>query len=151
MKNTRQQSQNLANACHVSTKIHLLTGGTMSEDILENLDAMERVKTSEESTGEYVYVDSEGRRLEYESELMTNLAKCEHLRWMAAVEVLGYIEDNADMTSCDDIRMTHNCLVSWEKLRDIHERTGKEYRQYDYNVVETSIRLYLDHGKINEQ
>lgn len=123
----------------------------MSEDILENLDAMERVKTPEESTGEYVYVDSEGRRLEYESELMTNLAKCEHLRWMAAVEILGYTWDNAGGTSCDDIRMTHNCLVSWEKLGDIYKKTGKEYRQYDYNVVETSIRLYLDHGKINEQ
>lgn len=149
VKNTRKQSQNLANACHVSTKIHLLTGGTMSADVLEKLDAMERVEKSEELMGEYVYVDSEGRRLGYESELMTNLAKCEHLRWMAAVEILGYTEDNTDGTSCDDIRMTHNCLVSWEKLGDIYKKTGKEYRQYDYNVVETSIRLYLDNERNN--
>ena len=80
---------------------------------------------------------------------MTTIAQCEHLRWNAAIEMLGYTQNLNDRSSCNLITMEHNCLTNWDDLDSIwRELKGKkqycEYKLYDYSVVETSIKLYLE-------
>lgn len=92
----------------------------------------------------------------FASTLISNLAITEHLRWNASHEMLGY----RYFEGCekDTIKMTHNCLVPWNKLPRIVIASGgtiKEnaekselVRLYDYLVVETSLCQILD--KLNK-
>ena len=90
--------------------------------------------------------------LEYEI-LVTNMAKLEHLRWNAAHEMLGYT-GNPNLKGCDETTKEHNCLVSWEQLIEKWKMSGydiwSEYRQYDYTVVDTTIKLYETTEKQNK-
>lgn len=87
----------------------------------------------------------------FASILISNLAITEHLRWNASHEMLGYCY----FEGCkkDTIRMTHNCLVPWDKLPHIviasggtieeNAKQSELVRLYDYLVVETSLRQML--------
>lgn len=152
-KKERTDSQNLANSYHCATKIKLLKEG-ISEDeqsaFFERLSLMTRCpKNVIDYKGEYWYEDSYGHKLEDETILMTNLAKCEHLRWNASIEMLGYETNKDDSFSCNELTMKHNCLTSWDGLHQIwldlkDKKQYSEYKQYDFNVVETSIKLYIE-------
>ncbi len=141
----RKFSQNLSNAYHRHTKTLLI-----GRDRIEQLKDYERSpKNVGDYKGGYTYkrVSSEDENSEVTA-LMTTLAQCEHLRWNAAMEILGYTQNTKDRSGCNLITMEHNCLTTWEDLLNIwKEFKGKkqysEYRQYDYGVVETSIKLYL--------
>ncbi len=88
---------------------------------------------------------------EFASILISNIAITEHLRWNASHEMLGYCY--FDGCKKDTIKMTHNCLVPWDRLPLIMIASGgtiKEnaehselVRLYDYLVVETSFRQIL--------
>lgn len=87
----------------------------------------------------------------FASTLISNLAITEHLRWNASHEMLGYCY--FDGCKKDTIKMTHNCLVPWDKLPliviasggTIEENAEKSelVRLYDYLVVETSLSQIL--------
>ncbi len=62
--------------------------------------------------------------------LMRNLAITEHLRWNAAHEMMGYVRGDKNSTSCDDLKKKHNCLVPWEELDEVSNRSGYSY--YDF-------------------
>lgn len=71
--------------------------------------------------------------------LFENLAKCEHLRWVAANEVLGYRPyENADGNKKHYLSKKHACMVSNEELlaNDILRETIK----YDYNTILVSLK-----------
>lgn len=75
---------------------------------------------------------------------MLNLAKLEHLRWMASHAILGYTCAPAGQTGCDERTRTHNCLRPWNLIDRIPETQmwgGGSYRLYDYVVVETTVLL----------
>ncbi len=141
----RKYSQNLSNAYHKNTKIILLG----EERITELHNYIRTPQDVKEFKGHYDYKHKETGETNNEvTALMINLAKCEHLRWNAAIEMLGYTQNKDDRSACNLTTMQHNCLTSWEDLLEIwKEFKGKkqycEYWQYDYNVVETSIDLYL--------
>lgn len=81
---------------------------------------------------------------------MLQLARTEHLRWIAAHEMLGYVEGEEK----DVLGQTHCCLVPWSKLNSVSEKEGcykkgkdgkiqnyPDYELYDYIVVETTFVL----------
>ena len=80
--------------------------------------------------------------------LLTNIAKLEHLRWVSSHEVMGY--ESSDEMADEENEVTKKLarLASWEQLVEQWEQSGRkpelEYRQYDYLVVNTSIRLYYN-------
>ena len=82
-----------------------------------------------------------------ENVLMLNLAMCEHLRWNAAHEMLGYV-DNKDEHRCNELRKKHNCLKPWQDLDDESNNAGYivDFKLFDFGVVETSFKLkYVQH------
>lgn len=143
-KKYRIKTQNLSNAYHSHTIIKLLGNNRIKE-----LSEYERIpKNVKDFTGKYSYIHKDGKHPinEEVTTLMTNVAQCEHLRWNAAIEMLGYTQNKEDRSSCNMTTMQHNCLTSWDDLTNIwKELNGKkqycEYKQYDFNVVETTISL----------
>lgn len=151
-KTERSVSQNLSNSYHGATKINLLTAGIPEEShevFLKRLSSMKRVPEDiKDFEGTYWYEENKVRQ-DDETLLMTNIAKCEHLRWNAAIEMLGYEKNEDDCFSCCEFVMKHNCLTTWDGLHQIwlksllENKTDKEYKRYDYDTVEKSIQLYL--------
>lgn len=151
-KTERSVSQNLSNSYHGATKIKLLTAGIPEESheaFLKRLSSMKRVPEDiKDFEGTYWYEENKVRQ-DDETLLMTNIAKCEHLRWNAAIEMLGYEKNEDDCFSCCEFVMKHNCLTTWDGLHQIwlksllENKTDKEYKRYDYDTVEKSIQLYL--------
>lgn len=93
---------------------------------------------------------------DFATTLISNLAITEHLRWNASHEMLGY--RYFDGCNKNTIKMTHNCLVPWDKLPHIVIASGGSIKEnaerselvrlYDYLVVETSLSQILD--KLNK-
>lgn len=150
----RKESQDLSNAYHIHTKAKLMglcdivrlqefkAKGCKLNSNMINLEKKDAVLCY--SQGKLTDVEIPKEDLEYEI-LVTNMAKLEHLRWIAAHEMLGYV-GNSQLGCCNEITKEHNCLVSWEQLVEKWKNSGydewSEYRQYDYVVVDTTIKLY---------
>ena len=139
----RQESQDMANAFHIGTKIFLLRE-SMGESVdwnsffshYFNPDGTTHV---EGSRSEIVYP----RLSEVENRMILHLAMLEHLRWNAAHELFGY-QFNEKGTECDERTMLHNCLCAWGKLDEKSEEITEwfcDYKKYDFCVVDTSIAL----------
>ena len=70
--------------------------------------------------------------------VLENVAIVEHERWIAAHKLMGYTEG----TEKDIVHKHHPNICSWCKLNE-------ETQSFDYNVVDTTIRLA--HGKVNKE
>lgn len=119
----RSINQNIANCFHKDTKMKLL--GVISqaghEGIADIIDSREAGKT--------IYAKADA----ITQQRLTNLAKCEHLRWESSHKLLGYsYGPKKDMISKE-----HDCLIDWDQLDDLA-------RSYDYDVVDTSFRLTIE-------
>jgi len=162
----RKESQDYSNAWHALTKRSImrkalshLYGGASEGDILKTLsermfatnDGIPAREWHEEDIA-YPVLDMQFGDPERKgvSRLITNMAIMEHVRWVAAHEMLGYSyrEDIRDFSvkpdaekERDDIRKHHPCMVEWDRLPLLPE---KYERLYDYLVVETTLRLMLD-------
>jgi hypothetical protein len=81
------------------------------------------------------------------NERMDNLAKGEHLHWNAVLFANGWNKWNlndihpASTVHKDNKRKLHACLVGWEELPSIEDRFGKNYRQYDYDIIRNIFKL----------
>jgi transposase-like protein len=78
----------------------------------------------------------------FENLLMLNLAMCEHLRWNAAHEILGYV-NNTTEHECNDLKRRHNCLKPWQQLDNESKAVSyiNNYKLFDFGVVETTFKL----------
>ena len=103
----RKENQDIANYRHIDTKLRLLGLDRNSKEA--DFDKLSNIQKK-------------------------NLAICEHLRWTASLEILGYIygEEN------NNIRKTHNCLKPWQDLTE-------DYQKFDYSVIERTIDIVLNH------
>lgn len=107
----RQIEENISNSKHQQTKLAL------AKNIL-NVSLQRRPTTIQ-------YSDA----TEAEKEVLINLARCEHERWIASHLLKGYVYGPEK----DHRLNTHPDIVSWDKL--------DEYTQsYDCSVVDTTIR-----------
>lgn len=65
-----------------------------------------------------------------EERLLLNMARVEHERWIASHKLMGYTYDQ----DTDCVPKHHKCLCLWNELDEV-------IRSYDYNVVDTTIKM----------
>lgn len=108
----RKENQDIANYRHIDTKLKLV--GLNWNCTKEDFDKLTDIQKK-------------------------NLAICEHLRWVASHEILGYVYDEEH----SNIRKTHNCLKPWQKLKEV-------YQKFDYSVIERTTDIVLNHHEKEE-
>lgn len=141
----RKEGQDLANALHRRTKMHMIKQvlqngnsplcGTELSDWLRSLQARKEV----DAGAAYPRVCPASGAPDYDiGPVMLRLAQCEHLRWMAALELMGYV-----MTpeKTNELTLEHACLVSWNELDRVALRLKWNFKASDFSVVETTIEL----------
>lgn len=71
--------------------------------------------------------------------LLQNIARCEHLRWVASNTMLGYTADTDKKDNGKDyIRKTHACMIPYEELLQYPKL--RETIKYDYNTIWVGIK-----------
>ena len=149
----RQESQDLANALHVGTKIFLLQKSMLAENAEYNWrDLMRRYFDSDsmpQCEGSYDKIKYP-LLTAFENSAILNLARLEHIRWIASHEMLGYTKANKELHSCDERTRQHNCLRPWQELDEEGRMVTKlegwacDYKLFDFGVVDNSILLSKD-------
>lgn len=132
----RKESQDRSNALHAQTKIMLLQKAVGEENAKDfALRALDK-RTGHQTGITYPLLSPA------ENKLMLNLAMCEHLRWNAAHEMLGYV-NNENEHECNERTRQHNCLKPWQDLDKETDAVDyiKDYKLFDFGVVETSFKL----------
>ena len=143
----RKEKQDLANAIHAGTKIYLL-----KKALGDDMDWNAFVKNYFDESGMPKCDGSYGAiRYPYlsvrENETVLNLARLEHIRWIASHEMLGYTKADPDLHGCDERTRQHNCLRPWEELDDESKAVKSiegwncDYKSFDFCVVDVSIWL----------
>jgi len=153
----RKETQDKANALHEATKMKILEEiipnwcNQLVPNIFEFINTGQHVIVRIKRKHQYKNNPKEVHYTDLESKeqlLMDNLAKLEHLRWNASHEVLGYTPMPAYVPNnergCDEAKVTHNCLIDWEDLDNESDKIDyiRDYKIYDYGVVETTIDIY---------
>lgn len=125
----RMEHEDMENAWHRNTKVRLMLKA-LDDDI-------DRFREFATTVGQYErHADNTyGIPVEWQK-IMDTLAQTEHLRWNASHEMLGYTYDKNVEKSKRDILMQHKCLTSWDAL-------DTATQGYDYQVVETSLKMWL--------
>ena len=159
-KSHRTLNQDIANSLHASTKF-LLIG-------LDDAKLM-RLFTSEDLTNQEQHIKSMLNQIsnfsddnefqftkDYEEVkgdetklLMYNMALCEHLRWNAAHEMMGYTYGEKK----NEIVKLHDCLIEYSNLPKFQKNPLYDKGDYDFLVLETSIKLKMEecYEKMNKQ
>lgn len=143
----RQESQDLANALHVHTKMAFFKAA-MPKPIdwtgfLVRYFKGDGTPWREGSKSHITYPELSER----ENLIILHLAMLEHLRWNAAHELLGYVRRDDGEAACDEKTLRHNCLKNWNELdaeSTLTEATDwpSDYKEYDFAVVDTTISLF---------
>lgn len=149
----RQESQDMANALHASTKMWLLER-SLGKDFDWSGFILRFFNYADMSTrtGSYDAI-TYPLLTPAENRIMLNLAILEHLRWNAAHRLLGYAS-NQSKHECDERTQQHNCILEWDSLDAESQAASSpgwvaDYKAYDFCVVDTSIAIYKDKlGKI---
>lgn len=128
----RKESQDISNAMHIATKQALLDHifGQAWRSLRWPLPGYHQLLQAVR--------DGKGDR---QADALMQLAKLEHVRWMAALEIAGYTRGPLTQHIVDDCRRIHNCLVDWQALDTEIRATGCDYKLYDLMVVYTTIEL----------
>lgn len=117
--------QCISNYMHIGTKLALI--GLKNDDIKE----FERLEEIFKTRAQYTLVYAE------DQERLTNMAKCEHLRWEASHIMMGFVYGEKK----DYQAMTHPCIVPWEELE------SDMVRSYDNGVFEVSVKIMHERVK----
>lgn len=131
----RMEHEDMKNAQHHLTKLRLIQKAIGTE--ANHKEFAEEI-CSEERHADNTY----GTRHEWQI-IMDTLAQTEHLRWNASHEMMGYTYNENVKKTERDRWMQHTCLTSWENLTT-------DTQGYDYKVVETSLKMYLEEQNKNK-
>lgn len=152
----RKESQDLANALHAQTKICLLKDslkGICDWNVFVkkyfdvNGDAPNRIGKFDKICYKGFVNDEKELNENIENKIILNLARLEHIRWVASHEMLGYIETDKNVHKYDERTMQHNCMRPWEELDKESkivshlEKWECDYKAYDFGVVDVSVWL----------
>lgn len=132
----RKEGQDRSNALHARTKM-LLLGKTVGTENMKDFALRVLDKRTEKG-----YTVSYPQLSGSENLLMLNLAMCEHLRWNAAHEILGYV-NNTTEHECNELKRQHNCLTPWQQLDKESNAVSyiDNFKLFDFGVVETTFKL----------
>ena len=144
----RKEAQDIANSKHMDTKLKLVgltrasakdlfrqkDGSNLTEEQLRQKNLLEYIQELAASEDENKYIKDEERIKEsVKDQAIRNIAICEHLRWIASHEMIGY--ELGDKT--DEMRKQHDCLMPWQ---DLPSKT----QDYDYNVMEQTVKIVIN-------
>lgn len=148
----RKENQDIANSQHMDTKLKLV--GLTRQSAKDLMEQKDESKLTEEQLRqkkliEYILLYVDGHKKEYIKDsvekkytrndgIITKIAICEHLRWNASHEMIGYV--SGEVT--DEMKKTHNCLKPWRLLPD-------DTQNYDYNVMEQTVKIAVKQKKEN--
>ena len=143
----RKENQDIANSHHMDTKLKLV--GLTRKSAKELMEQKDNSELTEEQLRqkellEYILLYVNGLKKDYIKDsveknynrndgVLTKIAICEHLRWNASHEMIGYVLGDV----ADEIKKIHNCLRPWRLLPD-------NIQNYDYNVMEQTIKIVLN-------
>lgn len=122
-------AQNISNVLHMRTKMILM--GFEEERLSERLKLFKGYVESR-NINSTVYQNCN----QEDAQLLRNMAILEHERWASSHKLMGYTDSNSN----DYIQKFHKCITSWDQLED-------KYKAYDYNVVDTTIKLKFEELK----
>lgn len=124
----RRKAQNISNSLHRRTKIKLMG--------IDGNDAIERLKHLYDCAESRAEGTTAYRCGGAEANLLLNIARVEHERWIASLKLLGY----TFATSNNNIQKHHKYLCPWDELDEVTQ-------SYDCNVVDTTIRMEWANNK----
>lgn len=132
----RKESQDRSNALHADTKIMILEKAIGVDHVKDFAQRALAQRTGKQKNITYPNLSPE------ENKLMLNLAMCEHLRWNAAHEMLGYVNEPIGH-ECNERMKRHNCLKPWQELDNESNNAGYpvDFKIFDFGVVETSLKM----------
>lgn len=141
----RQETQDMANALHAGTKLHLLVA-TLGKDYRWDKFLGNYFDKSGACcmTGCFDKITYDGLT-PTENEVIRRLAMLEHLRWNASHELLGYRRNDSGHR-CDERRRLHNCLRQWHELDKESMAASSpdytsDYKKFDFDVVNTTVNM----------
>lgn len=136
----RKESQDRSNALHAQTKLKLFQETIGEENVKDFALRVLQQRTGKQARITYPLLSPS------ENLLMLNLAMCEHLRWNAAHEMMGYVNNDSDEHKCDERTRKHNCLKPWQDLDWESDNAGYpvDFKLFDFGVVETTFKLEYD-------
>lgn len=165
---TQKESQDVANVWHIKTKLYLAgvfcdciekghgcNANELHNQLLECINTvmqklLERMKEARSRHEKFtkshdfileqitIYEKEHNIPLGKYKTLFENLAKCEHLRWVASNRLLGYrVFEDAESNEKHYLQKKHACMVSNEKL--VANEELRDTIKYDYNTILVSM------------
>lgn len=125
----RRIAQNISNAQHCRTKMALM--GLSCAESSDRLEAFyEITRHRDPETIRYAHAKDK-------LELLLNIARVEHERWIASHKLMGYTYNKPS----DHVKKYHESISSWDTL-------SEKTKSYDCSVVDTTIKLMYNELKI---
>ncbi len=118
----RRILQNISNSQHCCTKMILMN--------FEDTKLSDRLELYYKYVNSRIYGTTKYECGTDDEQILLNLARVEHERWVASHKLMGYIYSPEN----DCVRMHHKCICQWENLDETTQ-------SYDCNVVDTTIIL----------
>lgn len=125
----RRRDQNFSNVLHSATKMYILEKTGKSKVYWDG--KLER----KPQTPYYLNLSDGDKRI------LTNLARLEHERWIAASLLQGWQPTDNSTDEKDEIQKKHNDIRPWNELRSAGADRLK-VQGYDCDVVDTTIALW---------
>lgn len=143
----RKENQDIANSQHMDTKLKLVgltrksakqlftqkDESKLTADQIRQKKLLDHILSYVKGIKNEYIKDSTNPEYSDNDAIIKNIAICEHLRWNASHEMIGYVPGNVT----DEIQKKHECLKSWYAL-------PKKTQNYDYNVMETTVKLVIN-------
>lgn len=145
----RQETQDIINGMHIGTKLRLIgLGGKNVEHQLKKLRLLKDAIKFSDNGCKYEFTSSTPE-LEHISMLYENLARNEHIRRTASLEMMGYTKaDPGKVARCDEEAKVHPCMVDWEDLDEATRYHNQQipdhpidFKAFNYLVVKTAFEL----------
>ena len=150
-KKHRTLSQDIANSLHASTKfllmglddvklMRLFTSDNLTKQE-QHIKSMLTEISKFSDDNDFLFVkDYEEVKGDETRLLMYNMALCEHLRWNAAHEMMGYTYGEEK----NEVVKRHDCLTDYFNLPKFLKNPRYDKGDYDFLVLETSIKLKME-------
>lgn len=141
----RKEAQDIGNSLHIDTKLKLigltresarnifLQKSKLTDEQLKQKELLDYILSYAKGKKKTYLKDDKDPNFKYYDRVIKNIAICEHLRWNASHEMIGY--ELGNMT--DEIKKKHNCLKPWSLL-------PYDIQDYDYNVMERSVEIVIN-------
>lgn len=142
----RKENQDIANSQHMDTKLKLVgltresakavynqtDNNKLTAEQIRQKELLKFIIYVKDDRKKYIKDPTDGN-FTIKDRIIKNIAICEHLRWNASHEMIGY--ELGSVT--DEMQKKHKCLMSWYALPEATQ-------DYDFHVMETTVELIIN-------